>query len=100
MPKIQFVKQPGNLIFHRGGEPSAPHPPAVLQAWQASLLPILRFVRQPTEHYSVKLPFPSVTAVLSDSLCSAVAERCIENSYGTDDSCNIRVRFKTYFYFS
>ena len=66
MPKIQFVKQTRNLIFHREGEPSAPH-----------LLPILRLVRQPTEHYSVKLPFPSVTAVLSDSLCSAVAERCI-----------------------
>jgi len=30
--KLQFVKQSGNLIFHRGGEPSAPH-----------LLPILRF---------------------------------------------------------
>ena len=30
--KIQFVKQSGILIFHRGGEPSAPH-----------LLPILHF---------------------------------------------------------
>jgi len=61
--ELQFVKQTRNLIFHRKGEPSAPHPPAVLQAWQASLLPILRF------------------AVVS------TASPCIGNIYGTDYSC-------------